>query len=591
MDVTYNSCTDNDGVDYYTASEISYSYSAVYGPPCPGEPQRSPGPGSGISYDSCKGTVLNEKACIGDDAGYVDYDCGTEGKICLNRACVSVPELTMCQALEIPDTYYFMNQDIHQPLDTSCIIINADNVVIDCQGHSITSSSAIRISGIYSNGLNTTIKNCNISNIANGWGIFLDGAENAYISNNHLNMNEYGIQVSFGRLNTLVGNTAQYNKVMGIYLYSSSDNTITNNIAKDNAVHGLDIAETTSVGNIITGNDFCLNQGDHDAWCDVNQVFSNNNCCCGAACGGFCLPCTGSQIAEVRDCQKLIVPNTIYRQMNDIVEDGALYCITIAAENITFDGQGYSITKSTSYPIAGIYSDQAYTTIMNTNIDLGAGNQRHSIMLINANNSRLINNRINNGWGVYTWQAGNVEITGNVITNLSLAAIYNYLGPGMKILNNTIRNIGSIGIQFNDVDDSMIDNNLIENCSSSAIYIEGMRNNITNNFVKNSSMNGVMINGAFIQSRYNRIINNSVFHNTGNGIDFFGSWARDNDVFDNTVMYNDYGLYAHYNTYYNNITGNVLCSNNIDVYCKYNQTFINNQCDSGTVCGGTCIPC
>lgn len=277
--------------------------------------------------------------------------------------------------------------------------------------------------------------------------------------------------------------------------------------------------------------------------------------------------------------------------MNDIVEDGALYCITIAAENITFDGRGYSITKSTSYPIAGIYSDQDYTTIMNSNIDLGANNQRHSIMLIGASNSKLINNRINNGRGVYTWQADNVEITGNVITNLSSAAIYIYLGSGMKILNNTIRNIGSIGIQFNDVDDSMIDDNLIEKCSSGAIYIEGMRNNITNNFVKNSSMNGVMINGAFGQSRYNRIINNTVFYNTGNGIDFFGTWAGDNDVFDNTVMYNDRGLYAPHNTVNINITGNVLCSNNADAYCKNNQTFISNRCDSGSVCGGTCVPC
>jgi parallel beta-helix repeat protein len=589
--VTYTSCNDNDGADYYTASSVDYTFDAVYGPPCPSESQKSPGQWTGTSYDYCNGTVLNERVCVGNDADHVEYDCATEGKICLNRACVSTPEITMCQALGIPDLNYFMNQDIDQPLDDTCIKIYADNVELDCQGNSITSPSTAGISGIYSSGLNTTITNCNVSGIQNGWGIYLNGTDNAYVTDNYLSLNEYGIQVSFGQFNTLKGNTIRYNDVMGIYLYSSSYNNITNNSANKNGAYGLDVAEATSVGNNITGNDFCLNQGDHDAWCDVDQIFSNNKCCCGAECGGSCSPCPGTQIAEVYDCQKLIEPDTVYRQMKDIVEDGTLNCITIAAENITYDGQGYSITKSTSDPITGIYSDQEFTTIMNSNIDLGAGNQRHSIMLMDANNSKLINNRINHGWGVYVWQAGNVEIAGNVIEDVSSAAIYNHLSADLRILNNSIRNIGSIGIQFSDVDDSVMDHNLVENCSSSAIYIEGMRNNITNNTVKSSSMNGVMIVGTFVQSTYSRIINNTILYNAGNGIDFMGRWARYADVFGNTVKYNDYGIYAHYNTYHNNITGNVFCSNNVDAYCNHNQTFVGNQCDSGNVCGGTCIPC
>ena len=618
-------------------------------------------------YASCTSDLVDctEDVCILGSCEHLANNslCGINEFCDTILGCLSgCPDITGCQIINSSNSCYLMSQDIFQLLDTSCITIFADNVSLDCQGNSITSSSTAGIAGVYSNGSNTTIKNCNISNIVNGWGIYLNGAENAYISNNSLNINEFGVQVSFGKSNTLIGNTAQYNKVMGIYLYSSSNNTIINNRAKDNEVYGLDIAETTSVGNNITGNDFCLNQGGHDAWCDVAQIFNNNTCCCGAECGGLCLPCASTQ-TEVFDCQKLIMPNTIYIQMNDLVEYGALNCITIAAENITFNGQGYSITKSTSDAITAIYSDQNYTTIMNTNIDLGVSNTKHSITLTDARNFKLIDSKINNGWfSIYLYQSKNIEIRGNTITNSS-SGIYDYYASNIKIINNTFRDIEGIGIQLTNVNDSLIDNNLIENCSDDGIYFDGFNNNITNNIIINSTNDGIQAVGS---TRYNKIVNNTINYNAGNGIWFFGSGVRNNNMTNNTINHNakngthtgnglylyysllntlennilnnnskgiyfynsgnnilinntlnnnsliglylfqssnndlinntaennfQYGIYVSTSSVNNEIDGNEFCSNNLDVYCAVNQTFTNNQCDLGSVCGGSCNSC
>jgi parallel beta-helix repeat protein len=74
------------------------------------------------------------------------------------------------------------------------------------------------------------------------------------------------------------------------------------------------------------------------------------------------------------------------------------------------------------------------------------------------------------------------------------------------------------------------------------------------------------------------------------GLYFDGS--SDGEVSDNLINDNSYGLYVFGASSSNNIEDNEICSNSVaNVTCTADQTFNNNKCGSGSVCGGNCNSC
>lgn len=77
-------CTDNDdGLDYFTASNIILSFSTIYGPSCEGS--GGGGGGTGVYNDECNGNILTEYTCDGNQETSMDYECLNE---CVEGACV-----------------------------------------------------------------------------------------------------------------------------------------------------------------------------------------------------------------------------------------------------------------------------------------------------------------------------------------------------------------------------------------------------------------------------------------------------------------------------------------------------------------------
>ena len=97
----------------------------------------------------------------------------------------------------------------------NAITIDADNIVLDCAGHSITGDGSGN--GIYlSSRTGVTVKNCVVTNF--GAGITLESSS----------------------YNTLTGNTANDNAFRGIDIESSSNNNnLTGNTANNNANDSL----------------------------------------------------------------------------------------------------------------------------------------------------------------------------------------------------------------------------------------------------------------------------------------------------------------------------------------------------------------
>jgi parallel beta-helix repeat protein len=191
----------------------------------------------------------------------------------------AVTNVTSCGVLDIEGETYVQTVDIiDNNLTDSCIKITAENIIFDCQNYAIKSDDAY--AGVYSNQLSTTVKNCNISMSSEGGsGIALVDSNNSYIHNNILNnqgrglvllrafntkiedntmnSNVYGIHLTSASGNNLTNNTAGSGLGGdGIYLRSSSNNIIKENIVNFNSVgygNGISIGDSSS-GNSITGN-------------------------------------------------------------------------------------------------------------------------------------------------------------------------------------------------------------------------------------------------------------------------------------------------------------------------------------------------
>ncbi len=121
---------------------------------------------------------------------------------------------------------------------------NFNNKIFDCQGYTIDGDDTGADYGIYLNAkTNNTIKNCIITDFERGFFLYYSSGNN--LTNNSANSNTFaGIRVYYSPNNTLTNITANNNQY-GIYLYSSTNNTITQNFVCKNAK--WDILSNTNV--------------------------------------------------------------------------------------------------------------------------------------------------------------------------------------------------------------------------------------------------------------------------------------------------------------------------------------------------------
>ncbi|MEM3728513.1 MAG: NosD domain-containing protein [Candidatus Bathyarchaeia archaeon] len=144
---------------------------------------------------------------------------------------------------------------------------NRENTIID--GGGVGNVISIQASNVNISGF--TIRN---SDPHVGCGIYADRVRNIVISNNKVESNNIGIQITFSSQNQICGNTISKN-YFGIQLIYSSGNTICRNDFKDNS-DGIDIYYY-SFNNTIYENTFSSNDWGIYIWNSDNNVFYHNN--------------------------------------------------------------------------------------------------------------------------------------------------------------------------------------------------------------------------------------------------------------------------------------------------------------------------
>ena len=152
------------------------------------------------------------------------------------------------------------------------IIFEADNIVLDCQGHTIEGdgSGYLFDYGIYLNSRqNNTIKNCIIRNFYHG--IYLYSSSNNFLTNNTANSNRYGIFLNSSSNNSLTNNTANLNNVTGIYIFGNSNfNKILNNKILNNGKTGITLSNCGFWGHCYD------NAGNSNNKIKDNKILNNN---------------------------------------------------------------------------------------------------------------------------------------------------------------------------------------------------------------------------------------------------------------------------------------------------------------------------
>lgn len=331
--------------------------------------------------------------------------------------------LTTCKTSRwVSGTTYYLTTNVSST--GTCMQIDANNVTLDCQGHSIIHTG--QGSGIEVKRFNfTTIKNCNIigDTSAYNFGIALDSSSNNIITNNIAKSNNISILLEFSSNNTIYNNKISLNSKEGISLYYSSDNIISQNTVTFNKMWGIFLAFSS------------------------NNIVSNNN----ASSNGF-----GISLAFGSN-------NTIFNNTAGSNQFGIL--LVSSSENIISNNNA----STNNYGIV-LGTNSNKNIISNNTINL---NNTSIFLPLISNYNIISNNTVSNNTnsGIYLESSSNNTIYNNKVTSI---------GNGIELINNSNYNIISNNIftstqiyaaSIVDSSDNMIYDNIF-NGFLSPVYVD-----------------------------------------------------------------------------------------------------------------------
>ena len=152
---------------------------------------------------------------------------------------------------------YTLTRDIG-PCDAGGILIAADNIILDGNGHKIIGSRTTGSIGIYLKGRKgVTIKNCDVSQFVTGL-IVTGGNDNKLIKNNIHHNNRQGLTLSNTFENVLLNNRAESNGDQGVHLSGATQNALINNTFSGNSLQGI----------------FLMHNSNHNLFMD-NTIYDN----------------------------------------------------------------------------------------------------------------------------------------------------------------------------------------------------------------------------------------------------------------------------------------------------------------------------
>ena len=361
------------------------------------------------------------------------------------------------------------------------IVVQRDNIVVDGAGYTVQGTGASGSKGIdLSDRNNVTIKNMEIK--AFWYGIYLYNSSNCTVSGNNITANNgNGLHLYKCDNNNFMGNNLSNNNFHGILLSYSSNNTLTDNIASNNrynfGISGYDFSDFNNhidTSNTVDGKPIYYLKGvSHTVYDAQTNV------------GTFCLiKCNNITIKDLtltKNGDGVFLWNSTNNKMENISATNNQYGIWLDhSSNNTLIGNNVS---SNEYDGIGLYY-----SINNTLTDNTAINNSNGIRLYHSSNNAITSNiATNNDWdGIGLGDSNNNTVTGNTNSNnehgIRLMRSNNNTVTGNTVSNNT---------HGTTLDDSCNNNTLTTNTVSLnqyGILLDDSSNNTLyhNNFINNT---------------------------------------------------------------------------------------------------------
>ena len=438
--------------------------------------------------------------------------------------------------------------------------IGANNVVLDCNGHTLSSSSSSGTGIYFSNYDYVTIKNCVITDFNKGISIDTNADYTTIANNTIRDTNDVGIQIHTSSNVVIANNTVANNANIGIFVYWSPNNMLYNNTVNNNDegiyIQSYSNYNTLSYNTVYDNNyGFYISQWSDNNELSYNKVYGNTN-------------------------------NDVY-QKSDSVNNNIQY--SYWGSNVC-DVSLNGIAKDSVVPY---YSDYELTNLVTTvppclEVPLACGNTITTSKTLTED----FNCQSSNG---FTIGADNIVLDCGGHTISGSGNYYGIENNGFDnvTVKNCIINYFSESIFFyNYADNGTIDNNVVDSSVMHGIFLANSdSSHITNNIVSNGPYGcygGIVVGG---NSDYNIISNNNVYNNRcenygaiwlvqnnnnvianniitnnleGRGIQL--ETCTNTDIIDNTVSNNSYGIYMYASSNNNIINQNKIYDNTRDVY-------------------------
>lgn len=407
--------------------------------------------------------------------------------------------------LSSPGTYV-LDSNLTNGTPTA-ITIGSNDVILDCQGHSLTGTYTNSTQGIAQNGVNNfTVQNCIIREY--GTNLFYGGGNVSLFLNNTFD-NSSQTNVLVGSLtNTSLLNFSQ-NIVSNGFNNGIEDYSCTNCVFDNNTIFGQLLGHGTDRGfQFVTNNNFVS---------FTNNLVSNNT---------FCLRSDNNNLTNI-----LVAHNTCLNNLNGLNQQA----IVGTYSNVTYLNNSITSTVGADFSWAGIST--SVTMCAQTIVVNNTASGLPYLWFNKSNDGQTISNLNIGSFGVC--DADNL-IMSNITTTSPLGTINNeFMQANNETLNGLVCNNARICLRGLNVNDSSFSDIYSLGGTLSAINFLGgqaFRNNISNFTI----INGTGLLGAALGGTNNSMSGGYIFDSnpTAGAIGYQSATVSIGNVYDNIRIYN-----------------------------------------------------
>jgi parallel beta-helix repeat protein len=404
------------------------------------------------------------------DAYFLNNNITNNGVNC--DGCPSCPPLPMSTCGTITKNTILTADLVN---DSTCITFGADNITLDCAGHSISWCCAGwpgEYSAIYAEGRkNIEIKNCVIKGYPGSvagytHAIYLKSTNNSRVDNNTI----YNFTYQFLNPGSLAG---------VILLDGSSQNLIYNNTIFNTTSNPIWLAYSSNNCSVYNNNIYDVVASIFLYQANSNRVLRNG---INRASAGVLLSNAFNSVVELNNISNSVRGIDLLSSSNNLITSNRLY-------NISSYSAGMPLYEGAVH----VWSGSLDNVVRNNTIY----NTTFYGMEITDDSHRnfLFNNTITKAFAGANISTENVTLANTTIYDVTYGVYLNQ-PYNASVVNNTIRN-NAYGVYCMYASTGSIRNNTISSNSNTGIYFEECAVDVSSNRILSNTLYGVNCNTAF----------------------------------------------------------------------------------------------